>query len=385
VIDHDIKVLGSSGTLNNLTRRSVLGGMAAAGVALLAGCGQGSKKVASNISPDGKLEDRVNLYSWGDYDDPSLFKKFKKKFHAVVQADAFGSNEELIAKLAASRGTSGYDIVVPTSLYIPQMVAHKLIQPLDKQLIPNFSTLDPSYLDQDFDKGNKYSAPKAYGSTGFVYDTTKIKQDLTSWADFLKAAKTVASGKTSLLEDGWEVAAIPLAIKGYDLNSTNKEELAYAKNLVVNELAPHVKAYMGQAATAMAQGSFTLVHAYNGDARQGMLDDDNPKRWKFVFPSEGGNWWGDNWCLATGAPHPDASHKFIDWIIAPEQAKVECDYTGYATGSKTFLDPKVAHQYKLSEIVFPSQKILKRLTPSEFKGMQPRTDILASAQAKSGA
>jgi spermidine/putrescine transport system substrate-binding protein len=45
----------------------------------------------------------------------------------------------------------------------------------------------------------------------------------------------------------------------------------------------------------------------------------------------------------------------------------------------------VAHQYKLSEIVFPSQKILKRLTPSEFKGMQPRTDILTSAQAKSGA
>ncbi|MGO3088624.1 MAG: polyamine ABC transporter substrate-binding protein [Galactobacter sp.] len=385
MIDDDVKVLGSRSTLNTLTRRSVLGGMAAAGVALLAACGQGSKKMASNIAPDGKLEDRVNMYSWGDYDDPALLRKFKQKFHAVVQADAFGSNEELMAKLSATRGTSGYDIVVPTSLYIPQMVEHELIQPLKKSLIPNFSTLDPAYLDQFFDPGNKYSAPKAYGSTGYVYDTTKIKQDLTSWADFIEAAKTVASGKVSLLEDAWEVAAIPLAVKGYDLNTTDRAQLAYAKKTVLNELAPHTRAYMGQAATAMAQGSFTLIHAYNGDARQGMMDAENPDRWKFVFPTEGGNWWGDNWCLATGAPHPDTSHKFIDWIIAPDQAKLECDYTGYATGSKTFLDPQVEKEFDYPEIVFPSPEVLERLTPSEFKGMEPRTDILTAAQAKSGA
>jgi spermidine/putrescine transport system substrate-binding protein len=384
VIDENIKVLGSGTALNQLTRRSVLGGMAAAGIALLAGCGQGSEKVASNVAPDGKLEDRVNVYSWGDYDDPALFKAFKKKFHAVVQADAFGSNEELIAKLSATRGTSGYDIVVPTSLYIPQMVDHDLLQPLDKSLIPNFTTLDPAYLDQEFDRGNVYSAPKAYGSTGFVYDKTVIKRELSSWADFMEVARTTASGKVALLEDAWEVTAIPLAIKGYDLNTTDAEQLAHAKKVVVNDLAPHTKAYMGQAATAMAQGSFTLIHAYNGDARQGMIDADDPDRWQFVFPTEGGNWWGDNWCLATGAPHPDSSHTFIDWIIAPEQAKVECDYTGYATGSKVFLDPDVEKQYDYPEIVFPAAEILDRLTPSEFKGMEPRTDILTAAQAKSG-
>lgn len=383
--DDNLKVLGSGTTLNQLTRRSVLGGMAAAGVALLAGCGQGTKKVASNIASDGKLEDRVNMYSWGDYDDPALLKKFKKKFHAVVQADAFGSNEELIAKLSATRGTSGYDIVVPTSLYIPQMVEHKLLQPLDRSLIPNFSTLDPAYLDQAFDKGNKYSMPKAYGSTGFVYDVTKIKQDLKSWEDFMEASKTVASGKVALLEDAWEVASVPLAVKGYDLNTTDEDELAEAKRMVLEELAPHTKAYMGQAATAMAQGSFTLIQAFNGDARQGMIDADDPERWKFVFPTEGGNWWGDNWCLATGAPHPDASHKFIDWIIAPEQAKLECDYTGYATGSEVFLDPEVEKQFDYPEIVFPSPEILDRLTASEFKGMEARTNILTAAQAKSGA
>lgn len=381
----EVRVLGSRAAVRRLSRRSLLGGLAGAGIAVLTGCGQSSGKMAANIGPDGALEKKINLYSWGDYDDPSLFDDFKDNFDVVVQADSYGSNEELMAKLSATRGTSGYDIVVPTSLYIPQMAAHKLIQPLDKSLIPNISTLDPTYLDKEFDKGNKYSVPKAYGSTGYVYDRKKLPGDHTTWADFLKLAKGPASGKVSLLEDAWEVAAIPLAVAGQDLNTTDAAQLAAAKKVVVDELAPHVKAYMGQAATAMGQGSFSLIHAYTGDARQGILDDEDPDRWQFVFPTEGGNFWGDNWCLATGAPHPDASLKFINWIIAADQAIAECDYTGYTTGSKVFLDKKIEAKFDHPEIVFPSKQIMARLTPSEFKGMEARTDILTAAQARSGA
>lgn len=158
-----VKMLGTPQSLNNLSRRSMLIGMAVSGVALLASCGQGSGKVAANIAPDGELEDRVNIYSWGDYDDPELLSDFKKKFGTIVQADAYGSNEEMIAKLAASRGTSGYDLIVPTGLMIPQMVQHKLIQELDHSLIPNLDTLDGNFTDQYFDPGNRYSVCKAWG------------------------------------------------------------------------------------------------------------------------------------------------------------------------------------------------------------------------------
>lgn len=381
----DVRILASRPALRRLTRRSVLGGLAAAGIALVTGCGQSNGKVAANIAPDGQLESRINLYSWGDYDDPSLFTAFRKKYGAVVQADSYGSNEELMAKLSASRGTSGYDIVVPTSLYIPQMVAHRLLQPLDKSLIPNISTMDPAYMDKEFDRGNRYSVPKAYGSTGYVYDRKQLPGDHTTWADFLKLAAGPASKKTSLLEDAWEVTAIPLAVAGQSLNTTDAAQLAAARKVVVDQLAPHVKAYMGQAATAMAQGSFSLIHAYSGDARQGILDDSDPDRWQFVFPEEGGNFWGDNWCVATGAQHPDAAHRFIDWIIAPAQSVVETNYIGYTTGSKVFLNPKVTKRFQHAEIIFPSKGIMSRLTTSEYKGIAERTDILTAAQARSAA
>lgn len=380
----DVKILGSPQTARHLTRRSVLAGMAASGVALLAACGQGSGKVAANIAPDGSLEDRVNVYTWGDYDDPDLLKDFKKRYGAVVQADAYGSNEEMMAKLAASRGTSGYDVIVPTGLMIPQMIEHKLVQELDRSLIPNLDTLDPNFTDQYFDPGNRYSVVKCWGTTGFVYDRKKLTGTYTSWSDFLDLAEGEASGRVAVLEDAWEVTSIALGHLGHDMNTDDDAQLAEARTIVVDRLAPNIKAYVGNAATAMGQGAFTLMQAFNGDARQGILDADDPDRWAFVYPTPSANLWMDNWCLATGAPHPDAAHRFIDWIIAPEQATVECDYIGYATGSKVFLDKQVEEQFDLPELIFPAQTVLDRLTASEFRGMEARTNILTAAQARSG-
>ncbi|WP_018155305.1 polyamine ABC transporter substrate-binding protein [Demetria terragena] len=379
-----VRVLGSAGLSHRLTRRGMLTGLAAAGVGVVSGCGSG--KVASSPPLDGEREDQLTMYSWGDYDDPAVLKAFRRKFDVLLQVDSFGSNEEMMAKLGASRGTSGYDIVVPTGLVIPQMVKHDQLQKLDKSLLPNLSTMDPNFLGQPFDPKNTYSVCKNWGTTGFVFDKTVHRGRYTSWKDFLDLAKGPASGKTSLLEDPWEVCSIALGISGYDLNTVDAQELSKCRDIVVNQLAPHVRAYLSNVSTPMGQGGFTLMQAFNGDARLGMQESDNPERWAFVFPSPSANLWTDNWCLATGAPHPDAAHDFINYIIAPDQAMAEVDYHGYPTGSKVFLDPKVASKFDLSELIFPTQKVLDRLTVSEFgSGQQARVDILTRAKVRSGA
>lgn len=377
-------MLGTQQAVTRFSRRSMLIGMAVSGVALLTSCGQGSDKVAANIAPDGELEDRLNIYSWGDYDDPELLSDFKDKFGTIVQADAYGSNEEMIAKLAATRGTSGYDIVVPTGLMIPQMVENKLIQELDHSLIPNLATIDGNFTDQYFDPGNRYSVCKAWGTTGFVYDRTAHTGNYTSWSDFLTLATGEASGRTALLEDAWEVTSVALGHLGEDMNTEDDAALSEARGIIVDQLAPNVRAYVGNAATAMGQGSFTLMQAFNGDARQGILDADDPDRWEYVFPTPSANLWMDNWCIATGAQHPDAAHAFIDWIVAADQAMVNCDYIGYPTGSEVFLDESVEEQFDMPELIFPTQEVLDRLTASEYKAMEPRTNILTDAQARSG-
>jgi len=385
-MDNHIKVIGDRVLAHTLSRRSVLSGMMLAGIGVLASCGGNSQQMASNIAPDGTLEDKLNIYTWGDYDDPDVLTEFTERYNIVVQVDSFGSNEELIAKLGATRGTSGYDIVCPTDLELPQMIEHSLIQKLDKSLIPNLKSISPVFKGQPHDPNDEYSIIKAWGTTGYVYDTREIPEELTTWEDFIRVAQHEASGTTALLEDPWEVAAIGLAAKGYDLNTSDEQELAEAHELVVEEIAPHVRAYASNAANPLIQGGFKLLHAFNGDARQGLMEIDDPEHWKFVFPTPTANLWTDTWCLATGAPHPDAAHQFINFIIAPEQAVAEADYIGYSTGSEIFDDPAVEEQFEYSELLFPDNEIVDRLTAARrLGGEQARVDMYSAAQVRSGA
>ena len=381
----DVTFLAPRAASARLSRRALLAGFGVVGLGALSACGK-TTKMAASPPTDGELESKLNLYSWGDYDNPELLDAFKSKNDILVQVDAYGSNEELVAKLSTSRGTSGYDVVVPTGSNIPQMLEHDLLQELDLSLIPNFKHMDPNFTHQYFDPDNTYSICKAWGTTGFVYNTKKIDKELTSWQDFLDTAQKEAAGTTALLEDPWEVSAIALSARGYSLNTQDEGELDEARKIIVDQLAPNVKAYVGNAATSMIQGSFTLLHAFNGDARQGLTEVKDPENWKFVFPTPSANLWMDCWAIATGAPHPDSAHAFINQMISPDTAVDQLDYIGYPIGTKGLAEQAKKAELDEQDLIFPDQKVLDRLEPSkQTPADQIRTKILTDAQARSGA
>ncbi|MGH3644985.1 MAG: hypothetical protein ACRDUX_38890, partial [Mycobacterium sp.] len=60
-----VRALVPEGLKNSLTRRTFLGGTAALGVtAFLAACSSGS-------GSGGSSSDGLNIYTWGEYDDPA--------------------------------------------------------------------------------------------------------------------------------------------------------------------------------------------------------------------------------------------------------------------------------------------------------------------------
>lgn len=381
-----IRVLAPQEAVPAISRRAILGGFTAlAGSLALSGCGT-STEVAASAAADSDIEDLLNIYSWGDYSDPADVELFRKNTGTRVQIASFGSNQEMISKLAASRGTSGYDIVVPTSLYVPDMAEHNLLQKLDKSLIPNFSNMDPAYIGQSWDPDNDYAICKASGTTGFMYDTTAIDRDLTSWQDFLDVIQQEASGKTALQTDPWEVCCAYLAANNLDPNTTDKDELDACEEYLVNKIAPHIRAFLATATTAVAQGGFTLLHAYNGDARQAVLGADKPENWKFVYPTPTANLWMDTWAIARGTQHPDAAYAFINFMLDPDIAFNEVKYIGYANGVKGVEERAKKSDVEYTNLIFPSAKVMARLTPSELNSATGRhVKILNRVMARSGA
>lgn len=358
-----------------LSRRAFLGGTLGAGASLaLAACAPGT---GGGGSEGGKL----NVYTWGEYNDPAVLEGFSG---ATISIDSYGSNPEMIAKLAAAKGTSGYDICVPTHSVIAQMVEGDLLEELDHSLIPNMKNLSSFVMDTDFDPGNRYSVCKDWGSTGYVYDTTVVGRELTSWKDFWEVAQNEASGSFSLLEDQSEVAFAFMLANGYPMNPTTPEQVEEYRQFILT-IAPHVQAFESYPSAVIGESGRVLAHCWNGDARQGLLANKEPGRYKFVWPEEGANIWQDNWAIVKGATNPEGAHEFINYILEPEVSLQDLAYIGYNTGVEGMEEAAEEAGVEMPELIFIDDDVFSKLTYSENTGfLEDFVTIMDELRAAAG-
>lgn len=366
-----------------LTRRRFLGAAAVAGgTAFLAACSTGGSANPAPGATGGALEDSVSVYTWGDYDSPDVVAAFTDELGPNVVLDSYSSNEELIAKLVAAQGTSGYDIVVPTGVFVPQMIENGLLMKFNKDLIPNMTNIDAAYLGRAWDPSNEYSVCKAWGTTGFVYDKNVITRELSTWADFFDAAKNEASGRTTMLDDPAGTLGSYFWANNMDWNTQDPGELDAARAFLVSEIASNISAFDSYPSTAIVQGSQVLMQSWNGEARLGIQESSEPDRWQWVLPGPLTELWMDNWAIAEGAPNPEAAHAFINFSLSEESLALNLDYIGYNVGGKNVDTSAV----ELSEFIFFTPEQLDTMREQELNDSQTvRVEIHNEMKAAAGA
>jgi len=376
-----------SRVLGTLSRRKLLSVTAlASGGLLLSACTGGDSKAAPEAT-GGDLEDQLSIYSWGDYDAPEILEAFTSEFGPQIIMDSFGSNEEMIAKMVAAKGTGGYDILVPTGPYIPQMIENGLLMKLNKELIPNIEHMDPEFLNLAWDPDGDYSICKAWGTTGFIYDKTVITRDLKTWNDFIDAAMNEASGKTSLLDDPAELTGLYFWSNGIDWNTTDEGDLQAAEDFLVGELAPHISVFDSYpGGGAIPQSTAALFQVWNGDARQGITESDEPDKWQWVLGAPDTELWMDNWAISSTAPHPEAAHAFINFVLTPENQLTNIDYIGYHTGATGIEDAARDAGLDMLDFVFFTPEQLATMHEGEVNEASERVvDIYNKMKAAAGA
>jgi spermidine/putrescine transport system substrate-binding protein len=386
ILAHDSAVPIIAG---ELTRRRFLSLAAlAGGTAALAACAPGGTTTSpSSQASGGALESALSVYTWGDYDSPDVVANFTSELGPKVTLDSYSSNEELIAKLIAAKGTSGFDIVVPTGVFIPQMIENGLLTKFNKDLLPNLSNMDPAYLGRAWDPENEYSVCKAWGTTGFVYDKTVITRELTTWSDFFDAAQNEASGKTSMSDDPAGIIGAYFWANDMDWNTEDAAELEACRAFLVEKIAPHVAAFDSYPGTnAIPQGTQVLMQAWNGDARLGLLESSEPERWQWVLPGPQTELWMDNWAIAAGAPHPEAAHAFINFSMTPANLMLNLDYIGYNVGGKDMEQAATEEGLELPELIFFDDAQLASMHEQTLNDSQTvRVEIWNEMKAAAGA
>ncbi|WP_156460838.1 extracellular solute-binding protein, partial [Sphingomonas sp. Leaf339] len=129
----------------------------------------------------------------------------------------------------------------------------------------------------------------------------------------------------------------------------------------------------------------TLMHAWNGDARLGILSNPDPERYRFVWPSEGANLWQDNWAIVEGAENEDAAYAFIDYVLDPEASLKELTYIGYNTGVEGIEEAATAAGVERPDLIFIDDERMSKLVYSQMTtATQDVIAIFDEIKAKAG-
>ena len=298
---------------------------------------------AAFAGPAWAEEKVVNVYNWEEYIDDTTLADFEKETGIKVVYSTFDSNDTLEAKILA--GKSGYDVVFPSGAFLQRQIAAGAYQKLDKSKLPNIANMDPAIMEKlgVFDPGNEYAVDYMWGVTGVAYNVKKIKEimpdaPVDSWKlvfDPKVVAKFKGCGVT-LLNAPDEVIPAVLKYIGEDPNSKDPAVLKKALP-VLQAIRPFIQRFESSSMIdKMATGDICLGIMWNGDLFQAKAAADAAKNGvelAFYVPKEGAQLWFDSMVILADAPHPDAAHAFINYMMKPEVIARNSAATQYANGN----------------------------------------------------
>ncbi|MER9565466.1 MULTISPECIES: extracellular solute-binding protein [unclassified Mesorhizobium] len=329
-----------------------------------------------------KLGDSLFIYSWAGYANPAVLEGFSAGAGPRVQVATFDSVEAAIAKLEIS-GSADYDIVVLGDAYVKQTVERKLIQPLDHAQIPNLENLRTDFRDPPFDPGNRYTVMKNFGTIGILYNHTVVKDEIKSWDDFFRAAALPdVSGRVSVLNDQPSVFGLVFWREGKDYNTGDVARLEHARDVLLKELVPHLKAFDANPVQGMLNGDYVLGQGYLGSCRH--IFEQDPDSYTWVYPTPQCVIWSDHYAVPTGSKNVTAAHAFINYMLDPDVAAEEVAFIGYDTGVKGVVEKLPANLVRKDMIVFPDG-VAQRLVFQQVEGSNPSKRIEMFNEIKAAA
>jgi spermidine/putrescine-binding protein len=219
---------------------------------------------------------------------------------------------------------------------------------LDHELLPNLANLEDAFKTVKYDNGNKYSITKDYGITSFYYrkDVVKDPPDtIQGWFEVLPKYK----GKNiNFIEGGSETWGMFMLGAGKDESSTNEADYQAALDLAL-KVKPAIKTINSTYIERLGQGNIDIGLGWNGDILRAAIEAKKKGiDIGFTVPKGAGEYWTDNWCIASAAKNPVAAHKWINYALSPEIAGKEWNYVGYKVpvkGADKYVDPEIAKSY----------------------------------------
>ncbi len=323
--------------------------------------------------PEPAEEKVLNIYNWPDYIPEGMIASFEKESGIKVNYDTFETNEALHAKLVA--GNSGYDIVVPGTVFAKPQIEGGLMQPLDKSKIPNLANLEPAILKTltKADPDNKHLVPWAWGFTTVGINKTKAEKALgkmpmpeNAW-DLVFDPKYTSKLKScgiAYLDSPTEIIPVALHYIGKDAYSNDPADYKLAAEMLA-KVRKDVRLFSSTMIDDISSGKACVAIGWSGDINiaAGRAKENKSKDViEALLPSTGALIFFDTMAITKDAKHPKNAHAFIDFYLRAESAAAMANEMTYPTGNKAALD-KIKPEIAGNKTIFVESAYLEKMIP----------------------
>jgi spermidine/putrescine transport system substrate-binding protein len=330
--------------------------------------------------PDGRSVEHgpLRVYNYADYVDPTVVKRFEKKFHTSVQVATYNSADEAIAKLAA--GAVSFDVIIGLSASnIVNLIAQQLLQPLNHAYLPNLAkNIWPELQDPFYDRGSRYTVPYVVWLDGIGWRNDKVREDIAAmevpWDIFWHSQPF--RGRVGLLDDKRDALSMPMQRIAMrqgvrpDLNTEDAQVVTGAGQLL-SQLSQicNIKVTITDYQT-LPEAKTVLHHAWSGDLLSAafyyMPKGVKPDVLSFWGPDRNGVVQNDFLSIGRSSRSPVLAHRFLNHLLDEKNAYDNMvDLVGY-TPPQTAIDAPAL--------------IKKGLIPKSLTGAVVRPDQFAANQ-----
>ena len=305
------------------------------------------------------------ILTWPDYLDPALVARFEQQYDAKVD-EVFFSSDDKRTEILLANGGIGYDLILVSGIVLDAYAKRGWLTQIEHERAPNLQHLDPRWLNA-FEGTAEYGVPYFWGTTGIIYRRDLVTTPITRWQQLFQPAPEL-QGKIAMVDTSADMIGMALKSLGYSANSKNKEQLAEAETLLL-EQKPYVGTYQYpplDERSPLLTGNIVAAMIYSGDALK--LQEHNAQL-KYVTPEEGSSIWADYFTLGAQSREPELAYAFLDFINEPSHAAQQAQFVYYATPN-TAAKALLPEEFLQHPIIYPDPASLDH---SEFYHRQPAT------------
>lgn len=297
----------------------------------------------------------LKIYNWADYIDENVLWSFPEWYRQQTGEEVeiiyqtFDINESMLTEIEV--GKEDYDVICPSEYIIERMLRNNLLQPINKDLVPDsiraFENVSPFAVGM-FNQMSRtvnvsdYAVGYMWGTTGFLYNPAFVSdEEVSSWSALLNPK---FRGKIFMKDAFRDVYSVMVLYAYRDDLEAGRVTAAELIGNVTQERIDTVEAVLMAAKDnfagwevdfgkeEMAKGNAWLNLSWSGDAQWAIVESEKVGlELRYIVPQEGSNVWFDGWCIPVYAKNTKAATYFINYMCLPQNAIANMEEIGYVS------------------------------------------------------